>query len=162
MKELQLSITIQAPIERCFDLARSMDFHTWSMKATGEKIVSGRPSGLIELGEFVEFEAAHLGLVRRLRAKITKFNRPRSFMDEQDKGPFRTFRHEHRFSTNPDNPSITLVEDHLYIVVGWSVFGLIAERALVVPHLQRLLTQHQFNLKAALEGEEWKRFLPQT
>ncbi len=130
------------------------------MRATGEKIVSGRTSGLIELGEFVEFEAAHLGLVRRLCATITTFNRPQNFIDEQNKGPFRTLRHEHRFILSPDNPSITLVEDHLYIVVGWSIFGLIAERALVVPHLRKVLTQHQLNLKAALESEEWKRFLP--
>lgn len=140
-----------------------MDFHTWSMKATGEKIVSGRSSGLIELGEFVEFEAAHLGLVRRLRARITKFNRPTGFIDEQDEGeagPFRTFRHEHRFSSLPEDPTITLVQDHLYLAAGWSILGLFAERAIVVPHLRKLLTQHQLNLKAALESQDWKRFLP--
>lgn len=160
MIELQLSISINAPIERCFDLARSMEFHTYSMRATGEKIVSGRSSGLIELGEFVEFEAAHLGLVRRLRAKITKFERPARFIDEQDRGPFQILRHEHRFSSNPQDPSATLVQDHLYIAVGWSVFGLIAERAIVAPHLRKLLTQHQLNLKSALESQDWKRFLP--
>lgn len=137
-----------------------MDFHTYSMRETGEKIVGGRSSGLIEQGEFVEFEGSHLGLVRRLRAKITKFNRPASFIDEQDEGPFRTFRHEHRFSARPDDTAITIVQDHLYIAVGWSIFGLFAERAIVVPHLRKLLTQHQLNLKAALESQDWMRFLP--
>lgn len=140
-----------------------MDFHTYSMKATGEKIVGGRSSGLVKQGEFVEFEGSHLGLVRRLRAKITKFNRPASFVDEQveqDEGPFRTFRHEHRFLSRPDDPAITIVQDHLYIAAGWSILGLLAERAIVVPHLRKLLTQHQLNLKAALEGQDWKRFLP--
>ena len=38
MTPLILQIDIRAPIERCFNLARSMDFHTHSMRSTGERV----------------------------------------------------------------------------------------------------------------------------
>jgi hypothetical protein len=51
MPTTRIVTPIAAPIERCFDLARDIDFHTKSLDHTGEKAVAGRTSGLIGLGE---------------------------------------------------------------------------------------------------------------
>jgi ligand-binding SRPBCC domain-containing protein len=155
MIELVLLIEIAAAPGVCFDLARSMDFHRSSMSASGERIVGGRATGLISLGEEVEFEARHLGMTRRLRARVTEFERPRRFVDEQVAGPFRSLRHEHLFEANGGGTRLT---DRVRIEVGWGVLGWLAERLVVGPHLQRVLRGHQENIKRAAESEEWKAF----
>ena len=49
--KIELLTEINAPIEKCFDLSRSIDLHLESTKQTGEEAIAGRTSGLIELGE---------------------------------------------------------------------------------------------------------------
>ena len=97
MPSIILETPINAPIERCFDLSRSIDLHTDSMQHTGEKAIAGRTSGLIELGESVTWEAKHFGIRQTLTSKITEFDRPNYFVDEQVSGAFKSFRHEHHF-----------------------------------------------------------------
>jgi hypothetical protein len=50
---IRIVTLIAAPTDRCFDLARDIDFHTRSLAGTGEKAVAGRTSGLIGQGESV-------------------------------------------------------------------------------------------------------------
>jgi ligand-binding SRPBCC domain-containing protein len=97
MTRIELTTHINAPIERCFDLARSIDLHVDSMAHTGEKAIAGRTSGLIELGETVTWRAKHFGIWQTLSVKITQFDYPNSFTDEMVKGAFKSFRHEHLF-----------------------------------------------------------------
>lgn len=151
MTELVLKIEIAAAPEVCFELARSMDFHRQSMAASGERIVGGRAAGLIELGEEVEFEARHLGMTRRLRSRVTEFDRPRRFVDEQVAGPFRALRHEHVFEASAGG---TRLIDRVRIDVGWGVLGWLAERLVVGPHLRGVLLGHQQNIKRAAESGE--------
>ncbi len=66
MTRIELSTHINAPIERCFDLARSIDLHMESTKQTGEQAIAGRTSGLIGLGETVTWRAKHLGVWQTL------------------------------------------------------------------------------------------------
>lgn len=81
MAVIRLQTVIQAPVERCFDLARSVDLHTVSMARQNEKAVGGRTQGLIELGEKVTWQARHFGITQRLTSKITAFDRPHHFRD---------------------------------------------------------------------------------
>lgn len=158
MTILTLQIDVAAPPQRCFDLARSMEFHTWSMRSTGERIVSGRTTGLIALGEAVEFEARHLGLTRRLCARVTDFSFPATFTDQQTRGPFRSLTHRHAFELLPGNR--TRVTDTLDFHTGFGPAGLAVERLVIRPHLRRLIAQHQVNLKQTAESDAWQRYLP--
>ncbi len=89
---------IAAPVEVCFDLSRSIDLHLESMIASKERAVAGVTSGLIGAGQQVSWEAHHLGLRWRMTSEITAFDRPHRFVDQMVRGPFASFRHEHRFS----------------------------------------------------------------
>ncbi|MEZ4309048.1 MAG: hypothetical protein R3F14_13505 [Polyangiaceae bacterium] len=51
MPILDITTLIAAPVERAFDLSRSIDLHTVSTAETGETAVAGVTSGLIGLGE---------------------------------------------------------------------------------------------------------------
>lgn len=118
-----------------FDLARDLDFHKRSLAHTGERIVSGKPSGLIDLGEEVEWEARHLGLTWRLRSRVTAFDRPRSFTDEQVRGPFASFVHRHSFREVAGGTS--MIDDWTH-TAPLGVLGRIADVALR-GYVERLL-----------------------
>jgi ligand-binding SRPBCC domain-containing protein len=94
---IRIVTLIAAPTDRCFDLARDIDFHTRSLAGTGEEAVAGRTSGLIEHGESVTWEARHLGVRQRFTAEVTVFDRPLYFRDVMTAGAFRSFAHDHRF-----------------------------------------------------------------
>lgn len=157
MTTFTLQIEVNAPAGRCFDLARSMEFHTHSMRHTGERIVGGRNAGLIGLNEEVEFQGRHLGLTRRHRSIISAFDAPSSFVDEQLRGSFKSFRHTHTFEPLPGDT--TRMTDKVDFTVGWGFAGELVGRFIVGPHLRRLLTNHQHNLKAVAESDEWKTYL---
>jgi hypothetical protein len=86
MSVITLETVIDAPRERVFDLARSIDAHQDTTAATGEKAIAGVTSGLLGLEEEVTWQARHFGVVQRLRVKMTRFDRPAYFQDVMVQG----------------------------------------------------------------------------
>src|SRR5690606_24024605 len=82
MERIYLETIINAPIERVFDLARSIDLHKLSALNTNEKAIAGKTSGLINEGETVTWRAKHLGIYQILTVQITKLERPYFFEDK--------------------------------------------------------------------------------
>lgn len=156
MPLIELETLIRAPIERCFDLARSIDFHERTATHTRERAVAGRTQGLIELGEEVTFSARHFGLRQRLTAKVTAFDRPRHFRDEMLRGAFATLRHDHRFEARGD---ATLMRDELYFEAPLGPLGRIAERAVLVRYLTDFLRTRAQILREHAESEQWRAYL---
>ena len=99
MATFRVITDIEAPVEACFDLSRNIDLHLESMLASDERAVGGVTSGLIGAGEDVTWEARHFGVRWRMTSRIVEFDPPHRFVDEMVRGPFRTFRHEHRFES---------------------------------------------------------------
>jgi ligand-binding SRPBCC domain-containing protein len=117
-----------------FELSLSIDAHLDSMRRSGERAVAGVTSGTIGLGETVTWRARHFGVAWTMTSQITALDRPRRFVDEQVRGPFRFFRHEHRFETDGD---VTVMTDTVTLrspLLGW-----IVEPLLLRPYLQRLI-----------------------
>lgn len=102
MPRVEVTVDIAAPIDRCFDLARSVDIHIRSTAFTKERAVAGVTSGLMGLGDEVTGEARHLGVRQRLTARITAYDRPSHFRDSQVHGAFKRFDHDHYFESLPD------------------------------------------------------------
>ena len=88
MPRIELVLDIDAPIERCFDLARSVDVHLQSTASTDERAVAGVTTGLMGLGDTVTWEARHLGVRQRLTTRITAYEPPLHFRDSQVRGAF--------------------------------------------------------------------------
>lgn len=61
MTTIQLSTKNNADIRKCFDAARDIDLHQKSTFKTNEKAISGRITGLCELGDKITWEAVHFG-----------------------------------------------------------------------------------------------------
>ena len=70
MTTILLTTEIKASIERCFDLSRDIEAHKLSAKETNERVVSGRTSGLCELGDIITWEAKHFGIKQNLTVSM--------------------------------------------------------------------------------------------
>ena len=121
MPTIHLETFINAPTELCFDLARSVEVHTASTAATGERAVAGVTSGLMSLGDEVTWEAKHLGIRQHFTSKIVAFDRPRMFIDEMRRGIFKRFHHEHLFE--PAQEGGTLMIDKLHFASPLGMLG---------------------------------------
>jgi len=89
MPVIELITKIHAPIEICFDLARSIELHKRSTAETGEEAVAGVTSGLIGAGETVTWRAKHFGIWQHLTSVISEFEYPVYFRDEMVRGIFQ-------------------------------------------------------------------------
>jgi ligand-binding SRPBCC domain-containing protein len=158
MPTIRTTLEIHAPIQRCFDLARSIDFHMHSMAATGERAIAGVTGGLISEGQEVTWRARHLGMTRELTSRITRCDRPHVFIDEQVRGSFKRFRHEHRFESFA--PDRTRATDTFEFEPPLRLLGHAANALFLTRYMTGLLRRHAVHLKAALESEQWRRFLP--
>src|SRR5271154_4165466 len=95
---------IQAPVERCFDMARSVEVHLAGNIHWGEQAVAsgGVTSGLIGLGQRVTWRAKHFGVWQNLTSEITAMDRPAHFQDRMIRGAFRFMEHDHFFRPLPE------------------------------------------------------------
>ncbi|MFI5160011.1 MAG: SRPBCC family protein [Sphingobacteriales bacterium] len=149
MATITLSIFIDAPIEKVFDLARSINLHMESTKQTGEKAIAGKTSGLIELGETVTWRAKHFGIWKTLTSKITEFDGPNFFVDEMVKGAFKSFRHEHYFSTVNGQ---TLMKDVFVFESPLGILGRLFNWVILTTYMKRLLEERNRVIKETAEN----------
>jgi ligand-binding SRPBCC domain-containing protein len=119
-----------------FDLALSIDAHVASFEGSGEQAVGGVTAGLIGLGEFVTWRARHFGITWTMTSTITEWDRPHRFVDEQRKGPFKTFRHEHLFEPVEHG---TRLLDHVEFEAPLGVLGRLAEKLVLGRYLRHLI-----------------------
>jgi ligand-binding SRPBCC domain-containing protein len=148
MPQIVLETWIDAPAERCFDLARSVDAHVASTAQTGELAVAGVTSGLLELGDEVTWQARHLGLRQRLTARITQLQRPVRFTDEMVRGALRSFTHVHEF--RPERGGTVMIDRFRFVTpLGW--LGKIADALFLERYLRRFLERRAQELKRMAE-----------
>lgn len=148
MPRIELSIEITADKETVFDLSRSIDAHVLSARQTNEKAISGKTSGLIELGETVTWRAKHLGIYQELEVKITAFGRPNFFVDEMISGAFKSFRHEHHFT---EENGITTMKDVFDYQSPFGILGKLADVVFLKSYMTRFLETRNLAIKEMAE-----------
>lgn len=156
MALILLTTNIQAPIEICFDLSRSIDLHKLSTAHTNEEAIYGVTSGLIEMGEQVTWRAKHLGSTQTLTTKITAFKAPTFFQDQMAQGAFKSILHNHIFESKENS---TLMTDEFYFEAPFGVLGKVVEKLFLVDYMTKLLLQRNKVIKETAESGEWKKIL---
>lgn len=153
MPTIELSIEIHSNIETCFDLARSIDFHTISTSRTNEKAIGGRTSGLINLGEQVTWQATHFGIRQKLTSKITTYERPFHFRDEQVKGIFKFIVHDHYFEQGDGK---VIMKDVFRFQSPFGFIGQAFDKLVLTKYLTEFLVERNDLIKEYAETEKWK------
>ena len=156
MPYLHLTTFIAAPVERVFDLSRSITLHKHSMQQFGEEPVGGLRSGLMKEGDVVTWQAKHLFKERKLKVKITSFKSPYAFTDEQVEGDFAKMKHEHYFKPIENG---TLLIDQFWFETPYGKIGKVLNQLYLTRYMERLLEQHNKVIKQVAESDQWKKFL---
>ncbi|WP_144763234.1 SRPBCC family protein [Curtobacterium sp. 9128] len=142
---------LDAPPTRVFALSLDIGAHERSMARTGERAVAGTTSGTIGLGETVTWRARHLGAVWRMTSQITVLEAPHRFVDEQVRGPFARFRHEHRFGPSARG---TRMVDEVAFRAPLGPLGFLAERIVLARYMPALIRARNASLAAELGAEQ--------
>ncbi|WP_316930898.1 SRPBCC family protein [Lacinutrix jangbogonensis] len=148
MPLIELETKINADIQTVFDLSRNIDFHKESQEHANEKAVAGKTSGLIELNEWVTWEAVHFGVKQQLTSKITVFESPNYFVDEMVSGTFKSFKHEHIFASDGEQ---TIMIDKFYFQSPFGILGKLANTLFLKRYMTNLLTIRNLLLKQKAE-----------
>lgn len=159
MPLIKLTTFVKAPLERVFDLSRSIDLHKYSMNRFEEKPVAGRLTGLIEAGEEVTWKARHLLKERTLRVKITAMEHGVSFTDEMLAGDFRSMKHDHFFKACDNG---TFMIDHFAFESPYGTLGRWFNSLYLAGYMKRMLEERNTIIRQVAESNQWKQYLVNT
>ncbi|MGV0157741.1 SRPBCC family protein [Rhodococcus sp. GB-02] len=85
-----------------------------------------------------------------MTSRITQYNRPYSFTDEQVRGPFAAMQHEHIFDSQPGG--WTRMHDRFTVTAPFGMLGHLILRLAVARCLRRLLEQRAAHIKSRAEA----------
>lgn len=157
MPTVELTTRIDAPIERVFDLARSVEAHEASVATTGERAVGQVTEGLLGDGDRVTWRGSHFGFTLERTAEVTGYDRPRWFRDEQVAGPFAEMVHDHRFERHR---GVTRMTDECSFVLPYGPLGEFLGSRFLTGYLELRLRERADHLRRVAEsGDEWRRYL---
>lgn len=156
MPAIHLKTRISAPIQRVFDLARSIDLHQDSNPESKEVAIAGKTSGLIELGETVTWKARHFGIYQKLTVKVIELESSRFFTDVMLKGAFKSMKHSHKFEAIDGGTDMT---DHFEFESPLGYLGRIANSLFLKSYMTRFLKDKNDILKRIAESEEWEKYV---
>jgi ligand-binding SRPBCC domain-containing protein len=150
MTTINLTTKIKAPKQIVFDASRNIDIHQKSASKTSEKAISGVTSGLINLNETVTWRGKHFGFYLTHKSKITAMDFYDYFVDEMEKGKFKTFRHEHFFE---EQNGFTVMKDKLQYETPFGLFGELFDILFLEKHLTKFLLERNKTLKEVSEKQ---------
>ena len=149
MTQIKTLTTIKAPIEIVFNNCRNIDIHQYSASKTNEKAIAGRISGLINKGESVTWKGKHFGIYIQHESIITEMDFPTYFVDEQLKGHFKSFKHQHIFQQKENQ---TIMTDILEYETPFGFIGRLFDIIILKNHLKKFIIYRNSILKELSEN----------
>lgn len=147
--EFEVVTEIAAPPDIVFDLSLDIDEHLGSMADSGERAVGGVTSGKIGLGEEVTWRARHFRIPFTMTSRVTALDRPHRFVDEQTRGPFRRFHHEHLFEVTDGG---TRMVDNISFGAPFGPIGRATEMLVLGSYLRHLIEVRGEYLRGVAES----------
>lgn len=146
---IEVTTDVAAPPSVVFDLELDVDVHAASMAGSDERAGTSSGSRRLQAGDEVTFDARHLGVRWRMTSRITAYERPHRFVDEQVRGPFAVLHHEHRFEPRAGGTRMT---DRMTVALPGGPPGALLTRCLAGPYLRRLLLRRAQHVRGLAEG----------
>jgi ligand-binding SRPBCC domain-containing protein len=107
----------------------------------------------MQQGTLIDYSLRLFGVPLRWRARITDWEPPVGFLDEQVRGPYRLWRHIHRFY---DDREGTIIEDTVHYRLPFGTFGDLFH-PLVHLQLGRIFRFRQAAVRCCLLGSTERR-----
>ena len=156
MPRIHTTTFIAAPVERVFDLSRHIALYKLIFQSRKEKLTSGASSALVGRNETITIVAKHAGRARMMMMKITSFQRPSLFIEEQVKGDLQHYKHEHHFKPVQNG---TIVIDILEFGTPKDIVGKIFGKVYFKKYLEELLRKRTELIRSYAETEKWRAVL---
>ena len=151
MHEFRCTVSLTAPIERVFAFfADAGNLEVMTPAWLHFRILTALPL-TIEKGTLIDYRLRLHGVPILWRSEITVWEPPYRFVDEQRRGPYRTWIHEHRFRVErqPDGRPIVVASDRVrYAVPG----GRLVNRLFVARDLRRIFAYRAARLQERCAG----------
>ena len=137
---------VPSPLERTFSFfSDAHNLERITPPFVKFRIVTPPPIEM-RVGTRIDYRLRLHGIPIRWQSEITHWTPPHGFIDEQRRGPYRKWVHEHRFREEDGG---TRVEDHVtYAVPG----GRPIDRWFVRPDLDRIFEYRQGAIAEILKG----------
>lgn len=142
IREYRLSTecVIRAPIEAVFEFfSRAHNLGRLTPPWLAFDIVTPEPIEMRE-GTLIDYRIRLRGVPIGWRTRIAAWEPGQRFVDEQIKGPYALWRHEHRFEetkTASGEAAVRMIDDVRY-ALGWGWAGRLAHRVFVRRDLERI------------------------
>lgn len=151
MTTIKLTTHYFAPIETVFNTNRDIDIHQESASKTKEIAIAGITSGLINKNETVTWKGKHFGVFITHQSIISEMIFPTYFVDEQLKGQFKNFKHQHFFEQKENYVEVT---DFLEYETPFGVFGKLFDKLFLKKHLTNFIIHRNAILKNLAEKQQ--------
>lgn len=151
MTQIKITTKIKAPIKTVFNNCRNIDIHQYSASKTNEKAIAGKTSGLINKNETVTWKGKHFGIYIKHQSIISEMEFPNYFVDEQAKGHFKSFKHEHIFEQKENQ---TIMTDILDYETPFGFVGKLFDKLLLINHLTNFIIYRNDILKELSENHQ--------
>ncbi|SFD75743.1 SRPBCC family protein [Flavobacterium phragmitis] len=148
MTTIHLTTKIKGSKQIVFDVSRNIDIHQKSASPSKESAIEGVISGLINLDETVTWRGKHFGFYLTHKSRITAMNFYDYFVDEMEKGKFKSFGHEHFFE---EENGFTIMKDKLQYKTPFGIFGKLFDVLFLKRHLTDFLLGRNKVLKEISE-----------
>lgn len=151
MTTIKITTHYFAPIETVFDTNRNIDIHQQSASKTKEIAIAGITSGLINKNETVTWKGKHFGFYITHQSVISEMIFPSYFVDEQLKGQFKSFKHQHFFE---QKENYVEVKDLLEYETPFGIFGQLFDKLFLKKHLTNFIIHRNAILKDLAEKQQ--------
>jgi len=148
MTTINLTTKIKASKKTVFDASRNIDIHQQSASKSNEKAIAGVTSGLINLNETVTWKGKHFSFYLTHKSRITTMNLHDYFVDEMERGKFKSFKHEHFFE---EENGFTIMKDKLQYETPFGILGELFDILFLEKHLTNFLLERNKILKEVSE-----------
>lgn len=160
---LDVSMFLALPIEQVFPFfADARNLEAITPPSLHFRILTPMPVDM-KPGLLIDYRIRMRGIPMRWRSEISRFDPPRFFIDEQRRGPYKLWRHEHFFEAgvgDSGEPGTTIRDRVSYIPRG----GALLHRCFVRPELERIFAYRQQSIRQLLKATDpnAQKVQPQT
>ena len=146
---LEASQVLRRPLSQVFEFfERPENLEDITPAFLRFRIQTPRPVPMHQ-GAWIDYQLALFGIPIRWRTEITRYEKGRSFVDEQRRGPFARWVHEHEFR---EHEAGTLMIDRVEFRAPFGILGRIAEWLFVGRLVRHIFAHRRSRIAELVEG----------